>query len=412
MEKITLKNEFLRFIIEFCEYLLIILLIIDCNTVYRHILGKPIVPQIWNIIILLTNIIILMKHKKQDIKNQNKILLILLYNCLVMALIIIRQSDIILYTRLFLIFYPLAIIMCIQDINNNNKFNMIFKLENIILILAMSSLLFWLLGSLFNILKPNINVPVTWNNGDFYNGYFGICFKYIHQYELLPFFNVKIMRNIGIFTESPMYNIILIIGLFTELFLKEKCCIIKLSVISITILTTFGTIGIMLMLIGHSIKFIVNKKGKNIKIIFIAMFILIVLIGLLFINKKINASGSFSTHLDDYMAGIKAWKTSPIIGTGFNNYDIIHQFMNPARGNNLGTSNSLTDILAQGGIMMLVIYIAPFIILFKQSKMEINIFLWSLAPLFLFIMTIYHFTYLLFFILAFCLAVGWSLLES
>lgn len=403
-----------KLFINFSEYFLLILIIIDCNTVYRHILGKPIVPQIWNYILLITCIIIILKDKKQIKKYSYNIFRVILYNSLVMALIFIPQYDIILYTRLFLLFFPLSIILILQDINSDNKFNMFFKFENIVLILAISSISFWILGSLLSFIKPNISIPVTWNNGDLYSGIYGLCFQYKPQNEIIPFLNIKVLRNIGIFTESLMFDIILLIGLYTELFLKIRSKIFKLIILSLTILSTFGTLGIILMLFGYLLKLILyfeNIKQYK-KICTFLLIMILFVIGCLLFNKKVNGFGSFSTHLDDYIAGIKAWKTSPLIGTGFNNYDIIRKYMNPIRGNNLGTSNSLTDVLAQGGIFMLVIYLYPFYSAILSYKKDKKFFLWSLAPFTLFIVTIYHLTFLIFFIHAFCLAYSWSLREN
>jgi len=326
-----------------------------------------------------------------------------------MIFVNIPQAQSVMFIMLYMLFFPLAIFSCLDDIKNKKVYDMIYKFENVVILLSMISLILWLAGSVFNIIKYNIELPVTWNNGELYQGYFGLVYQFKNQYEIIPYVNIKIFRNIGIFTESPMYNVVLVIALYVELFLKNRSNRVITILLVVTIMSTFGTLGILLMLGGLYLKTMLGlstKKGKVIGFFFSVVLAASVLI--LVINKMLNAPGSYYVHLDDYIAGFKAWQTSPIVGTGYNNYDVIQSFMNPNRGGNIGTSNSLTDIMAQGGILCLSIYMIPFLSLFKQYKSNIKTICWSLAPLGLFMVTIYHYAYLLIFFLAFCLANSWS----
>ena len=392
-------------LIECFEYVLVLLLVIECNTVYRHTLGRPIVPQIWNYLIITVFILIILKKKTFLNKYSDKIMISMLYCTLLMLFVQIPQSEFSIYIRLFLLFFPLSIILCFQNLEEGRKFNILYKFENVVLLLAITSLFFWITGSVLNIIAPNMELPVTWNNGDVYNGFYGLLFQYKTQYSMIPVLNVKILRNIGIFTESPMYNIVLIIALFTEFFLRNKYNKTKVYILSITILSTFGTLGIMLMLAGFLFKYLFNSNGKKCYGLYILTMVLFAtMIAFLLINKIENGYGSFSVHLDDYKAGIKAWWTSPLTGTGFNNYEVIRQFMSPLRSGNQGTSNSFTDIMGQGGFALLIVYLTPLIMLLLTYKENKKILYWSLAPFALFIVTIYHYTFLLIFILAFCFA--------
>ena len=75
--------------------------------------------------------------------------------------------------------------------------------------------------------------------------------------------------------------------------------------------------------------------------------------------------------MDDYIAGIKAWNDHKILGNGYQNFDSVEKYMLTNRNAVSGQSNSLTNILAEGGIWNFAIYLIPFIyltIIFIKEK--------------------------------------------
>ena len=63
---------------------------------------------------------------------------------------------------------------------------------------------------------------------------------------------------------------------------------------------------------------------------------------------------SAESRTNDFLNGISAWMDSPIIGYGFANFKILAKM-------GTGYSNSITQILDQGGIMLALLYVCSFV---------------------------------------------------
>ena len=85
-------------------------------------------------------------------------------------------------------------------------------------------------------------------------------------------------------------------------------------------------------------------------------------------KSKAN-SISTSIRIDDFVAGISAWKESIVFGSGLSNgLKVLESYMNTAIRPNMGNSDSFVLILAQGGILLGLLYFYPmFKILFSKS---------------------------------------------
>lgn len=81
-------------------------------------------------------------------------------------------------------------------------------------------------------------------------------------------------------------------------------------------------------------------------------------------------AGSASVRLDDFRAGIMAWLDSPIIGNGLDNHTYVIRYMSSFRSNNLGFSNSITSVMARGGLVYLFAYLLPLGMLVKNGSKD------------------------------------------
>ena len=92
-------------------------------------------------------------------------------------------------------------------------------------------------------------------------------------------------------------------------------------------------------------------------------------------------SASASIRYDDYVAGFLAWKDHFIFGSGLSSgIRAIESYMDTTIRSNLGYSNSFFVILAQGGIILGVLYFYPVVsVLLKRfssnSKMLALLFI-------------------------------------
>lgn len=393
------------------EYFFVLLIILECNSVYRCLSDRidiiyklqrgAIVAGISLILIWLIG-----KIELLEVITNASILLCGIFAFEVLFLLFNARLAIGLenYIYSFMIFLPISIILFQIYKKCDLHFLLFYRLTDIVLLLAVASLVLWLFSNIISILEPLGQISVDWGNRHNVDNYYYLFFPWIEQDEYISFLNKNIIRNIGIFTETPMYNIFLCSALYTELFLKKKTKFYRIVILVMTIISTFGTIGIVVAICGLFFRysvFILEKSKSKWLIILPSIFVVILALGLFF-NKQIHGSSSFSVHIQDYIVTLKAWYAQPIFGCGYDNVSTIASFMPPER-NNYGLSNSIGTVLAQGGIVLSVFCLLPFILLLKKifEPEKRNIALWAFGMFLLYATTIFHFRFYLMLLFAF-----------
>lgn len=269
---------------------------------------------------------------------------------------------------------------------------------NIITIVGLISLFFWLFGSVLGFIHSNGIIYSNWG------AEYGIP-KTVKSYYNLYFETQtlnNITRNSAIFTEAPMASLNFTISfIFQNLFNKnDKYHTLKEIILIISILSTFSSTGYIALLIILVMKTIFTKyKNKNLflPIVLILSIISLFLIHSLLSSKLGTASGEI--RIDDYKAGFEAWKLHPFIGSGINT-NAFENFMANWRSNNLGFSNTIMDILVSGGIYLFIPYLISIIYSFIQSLRHHNInnIILIIILCYLFATTIFTNTYILYFL--------------
>ena len=244
---------------------------------------------------------------------------------------------------------------------DEHKQKMYEALQNIILVIAIVSLFFWVSGSLLGIIHPNGVEYTTWTlNGTEVpiNKYFNLYF----ETQMQNFFGVKIIRNSAIFTESPMSSFMFCYALLVELFKKKHMSYKRTALFVVAVLSTFSTTGYVIVIVALFFKYMLSQTHSKVTAVLRMAVVPAVLIFLvLFIEQLLQRkfeSSSGSIRIDDIIAGFKAWTDHPLMGNGYSNSASILQYMSTSRMNNTGFSNSLLQILAYGGLYLLVPYIA------------------------------------------------------
>ena len=362
------------------EYTLVVLTIVSCNSVYMNMIGTN-----FNRIIVACyciNIVLLLFMNGLKIKALHKyfIFLVIYYAYLLMFYLI---NDIGTYSfefvSYFVILLPL-IVLYFLNISSEEIKKMLIKLKNTMLVLSVFSLFMYFLTN-FNLITNYKYALVSWSATDS-----------IPSVANLYFMPQGTVRNSLFFVEPAMYSIFLTLSMAIELMDKDKK--INKILLLITIFTTTSTTGILLGILIFVIDYI--KKSKKGLLFMILPFI--VLIGILFafsVFVQKTTSVSYQTRMDDYVACYKTWIEHPIFGSGFMNNNSIREHMSYFRKNNLGLSNSLFVVLAQGGIYLLFIYLIPIISILK-NKFKQKEFLVGIVFLILLSTTIFHYTILAF----------------
>lgn len=334
------------------------------------------------------------------------------------ALVIILISVIYILTHAVLSFYSLSeyrlfvllvsVMFLYHYICGDTSRSFYKKLSDIMYIIAIVSLFFWLFGTELRIIQPSGTIYTTWTSWsitgqgtlkpvrNYYNLYYEA--QSIDSTNALGYISqIRILRNTGIFTEAPMYSFLLIISLCDEIFIERNKNNKKKEIIFlIAIATTMSTTGYILAIFVLLIRYMTMQNEGVIRVfkrIALPALIVFSFIFIVFLLKSKLITSSGLTRVDDFLAGLKGWKDHPIIGSGIGNTYSYQKYMSLWRSYNAGMSNSLTQILSFGGVYLLLPYALFSVIGVRRSvrEKEMGRLYFFVAFLILFIFTIVPF---------------------
>ena len=395
----------MKYIEKFFEYLLAMFIVLECNSVYSRYAGTKNYLLAMLVLALLALIIVnFLKHKKLMIKNSMYLYGIIYFLYIDFYMFYTKLTDI-KFMYLFIVCLPLLVLLYLFDKNNSKK--ILEAILNIVFVLCIVSLVFWILGPMLNIIHPSGSVTIDWGIMKTVPSYFNLHFIT----QKAGIFHWFLTRNTGVFAEAPMYSLVLLIGLITNLFISEKKSVLKTLIILIGIISTVSTTGIILSCLAIGCSYIMEKQkstNKKVFLIILAVVVLLVsVISIVFLRDKLS-SMSYRTRIDDYEASVKAWEDHIIMGNGFDNELAIRNYMSDFRKNNMGLSNSLFTILALGGLYLFIIYLIPFIITIKNNiRINNKIIVYSCMIIIMFSLLIFHYKVLMINFLA----IGYSYLK-
>ena len=378
------------------DVILMFLLIISTNSIYVNIEDSYNFSKYITILIFISFLCkILLVNITRRLFN-NILFSLAVYYSVVILISIINITEFTLNNILYyFINFPLLVVILILINEQNQLKEWLIYYINITILLSVVSLFFWILGSNLNIISSTDYLINKWSDGGVAVSYYNIYF----ETQRIAIMDNVIIRNSGIFAEAPMWNLILSIALMIQtLFLGRNNY--KTFILVLTILSTVSTTGIYVigLIIAYKIIFEVSGWKKYIALTLVPILIL----GLSFVweNKSENASASI--RFDDFYAGIKAWSDSIFFGSGFSSgLRVIESYMDTTIRANLGYSNSLFLILAQGGITLFILYLLPMILIFVKRKYSYDIKFFVILLIVIFSTTIFVDTYIFAFIIGF-----------
>lgn len=376
-------------IINILEYVLVFLIILDCNSVWQNTLGS----DKFKILIIATTIILLIfliAHIGINIKYMARYIVTIMILFVYLGIFYISSvsSDMFkLYFSEFYVFFP-AILLCIIIYSKiNERFRLFYKISDVTIVLSIISLILWLLCSIFKIVPFNDSIMINWGGYHAIKGFYNIYY----QTQSATIFGYEIIRNTGIFTEGPMYSLCLSISLLIEFFLRSKINKKRILILILAMISTISTAGYIVILLCILGKFITDKSQTNkyIKVIkvllIIIMAFLIIFAGIRLFKEKMNTH-SYNVRVNRYILELSIWKSNKLFGNGFGN-------------NESGSSNSIGVILADGGIWLITLYIIAFLIpLFKRKYNKLRLFF--LGIIWLVITTVFPYSMLLIMVLS------------
>ena len=394
----------LDFMIRISEFFLVLIIIIDCNSIYRHAVDVTADLKKWcmvasSVMAFLLILFYVLKDREnfRCILEYKALFVISLLFCLefnAFNSLEIIQADMgnqiqnygEYFIGFFLIFMNLCVVLFRIYRKNGESFRLLFLIEKVIVFLTVVSLILWVGTCLLELWGKDSDVFVFWGGEHYYSNHLNL---FVRRWWYVG----DLKKNLSIFVEPPMFGLFLGFSLYTELFLKKKS---NLGIVAILVLGLISCRAILAIVISLGAALFVltemlwKKKGAKllIPVIWIAAFAGAV--GLI-IYKSIVGWGSFSVHVDDFVACFKCWKEYPIFGCGYDYLNPIFYYASDFRMDNLGMSNSAGVVLAEGGILLFIYYVIPFVLMmtgfFKGNR---KLAYWSAGMFLFWVVVIFH----------------------
>lgn len=365
MKKI-INNELLC---EILQYLLMFIIILESNSIYAQIYGYHLIIRAVMVGMAILSLSFLMVLKK--IKIHKSIIGFIIYDILCSIIMFINTDSISgkgVIALVFFMFLPLLQIY-LSNLKKHEFKELLKKFVNIVIVLSLISLMFWIISAIFNILKPTNIVKIVWAKPySSIESYFNLHF---YTQDVWWITDSPLIRNTGIFTEGPMYALILMIALiFNNLlcFEKTKSNLLKTIILFITMLTTISVTGIIsaVIILAFNIKeYMLSLSRVKQKFFLVSLVILIIImipLGTILAIKKMNTGSAIHRNMD-IQIGLKNFLEKPILGHGVNH----ERSTESDYENGYGYSNSIIPVLTDGGITLTLIYIYPLVYLLIYS---------------------------------------------
>ena len=318
----------------------------------------------------------------------------------------VDSSQFVGYIMRFILFIPLAVLLFTLYFPQNLDNKLLLRFSNLVVAFAVVSLVFWLLGTNLGILKPTNEISVRWASGrtlvNTYKSYFGLYF----EWQKIDISGIVVYRNCSVFSEAPMYAIVLVIALLCELFIRQKLDRTKIIILSLAIFSTLTTMGILCMLIAFFFKYYesaIHGKKINWKTFLLPAVVLVVILVSLYLIQQKQETSSWINRVNSWAASWRVFMSNPLSGDGYLNTSRVVALTTDIYGNTSGTSNSFALILAQGGLMLGYIYFYPIIksIIKSLRKKQFNISYFGIIFFIIFAFTMTQSAYLILMIIAF-----------
>lgn len=383
---------------KYFEYVIVFFLVLSCNSIY-YVSTKN--YYINYILIFLLVIMFLFYIVSKDF-NKKKIVsticfLFFYYMYIILFMLLNDMKDYENFIYTFGISLPLLYFVYNTSKEKEIMISILEKIPNVMFVLSIISLLFYLFGSISNIILPNNVITINWGTERYVDSYYGLHFNT----QSINIFGKSIIRNTGIFPEAPMFSLNLVIALGIELFIcKKKYRLVK-NVLLITIFTTTSTIGIIISSVMIIMSIVLKKQKRDITkmLKFLILPFIIVVLGIisLFFFSERKETTSYSDRLDDYNACYLAWKDNILLGNGYGDNTPIQMYMSSFRMHNTGLSNSIMVVLAQGGIYLFLLYLIPTIraIVYALLNKKKNVLMFVTTIIALFVLTIFQYKIIL-----------------
>ena len=245
---------------------------------------------------------------------------------------------------------------------------------HIIFVIALISIFMWVTASTLHWFSASGPFYMYWGKDRRIWSFYGIYFHWQNDFFI---HGHRFYRNIGIFTEAPMFSLHLTTALMFDILLntrKSKFRYVRIVWFCGTILTTFSITGYLFMMVLIAVDIYaslfvrymsedpaVRKRAKYELIAVTGLAAVLGVIGFSLVADKL-ASRSGGSRMEDYSNGYKGWKDNVWFGAGYGDIEARQKYASWRRlhRSETGFTNSPMAILCEGGIWFFLCYYVPF----------------------------------------------------
>lgn len=339
-------------------YISVLVIMLQCHSLLSHV-----IPNRYFILITPILLMALILTEGSVKVSHEKIYLMLIYVCTLSILVVFgdfKEIEFILSTILTFVLFMIIF-------SNGKYLEMIFEaFTNLMFVICIISLIFFIFGSCLNIIQPTAYYPysvVGWGTQNYYDYYHLYC-----EGQMIQLLGYSGIRNTALYVEGPMLVYPIILTLYYELFLrKEGFRKVILLVYVITLITSFSSTGLFMLLVIICLKIYLITQDKKLIKYFLVPVICLTAFALsiqLFQDKSVNGAVSVGIRTDDILASLKCFINNPVFGVGFENNRGLDPFRLLWR-NNAGLSSGIGGILAFGGLLWGGWHIIPIFVAIK-----------------------------------------------
>ena len=292
--------------------------------------------------------------------------------------------------------------------------DLFLKMSDIICVFALCSFVMYLTV----VLRPDSIVARTvaeyWSHRSTTNRvtYYDLMTVYTFTPMEFQGHTIVLPKNIGLYPEPPMFGLALNVALYTEMYLRKKDHrqVAKWVVLTLTLVSTQAILGTILAVIAWGAK-CMEGTATHFKGVVRVLLVIAVLLGmagciyvLYYYKSSTGERWSLMTHIEDFKIGLRAFKHSPLLGGGYDNNAYLQQFMSENRQtNNPGFTNTVTAILAEGGVVLGLFCMLPYLIglLHAFTKRNKETALWAMGMAGCYCVVIFQFRMLLLLMMAY-----------
>lgn len=380
MENRTNPN-YLRMIV---IYLVVIAILIDSPTMYRYLTVSPLYGKGFGTPLGIFCLLYAVQVKTSRLNASLTVRFPILIALLVLYAYLSGYNTnrfMVAYVGTFVFLFVFA-----YALYQNGEMRVFLRaFTNVMLVVALISLFFWLFGSILNVLPGRVELTYDWAER------INPTYTYHWLYFENPIQNMdySVVRNLGIFTEAPGYSGFLSYAMLAELVLWKELTLksdkrraaIRILIFVITLISTSSTKGIIIVLIALAYEYITKEtrsKWGDAARLYAGVLIVVAVIYATYgmVGAKLETSSGL-TRMDDLSSQFTTFLQHPVLGAGYGNVQAIIQNQVRVRSNN-GLSMGLTVLMAYGGLWMLAIYIGALVVSFRNAYFRTHRKTWFL----------------------------------